>query len=106
MEERCKGLWFSVLERAIKDLRGFYGLSLQDNAETWLLSGNKGVGSYLWICSVLNLDPSSIRRSLINCVDEDLSMAENKRQGVRSPAHFGNDFDIVQNIKVRNTVET
>jgi len=75
MEEGCKRLWSSVLERAIEDFRGFHGFSLQDNAKTWLLSRNEGVGSYHWICGALNLDPPTVRRSLITCVDEGFSRA-------------------------------
>jgi hypothetical protein len=88
MQKACERLWSSVLERAIEDFRGFHGLWLQNNAKTWLLSNNDGIGSYLWICGVLNLDPPTVRRSIITSIDEDFSRAESLTINESNVANF------------------
>ena len=63
METRsCRRLWAAVLEQAIKDARGgrTYHI-ITEEARTWFRSQNEDVGSFIWICRTLDLDPSYVR---------------------------------------------
>jgi len=64
MEEACKRLWAAVLDQAVKEARAGKQYMLVDKARAWLESESQEVGSFLWICLVLNLDPQSIRSCL------------------------------------------
>ena len=59
-EETCKRLWAAVLEKAIKDALGD-NIYLRESAWTWLRSENQGIGSFLWICTILGLKPQFVR---------------------------------------------
>jgi hypothetical protein len=67
MGERC--LWTAVLLQAIEDCAG-YGVGkrarprAQYFARLWFKSANRDVGSFLWICDELELEPSSVRRRI------------------------------------------
>ncbi len=63
MEETCKRLWIAVLKQAIKDSRGNYHRN-RDKALSWFSSANQGTGSFLWICSILGLNPNLTRMNL------------------------------------------
>ena len=58
----CRRLWAAVLEQAIKDARGgrTYHI-ITEEARTWFRSQNEDVGSFIWICRTLDLDPSYVR---------------------------------------------
>lgn len=56
-----KRLWFSVFKTAIEDFRGIHGPVLREDARSWLISDYEGIGSFIWICSVLDLEPFFIR---------------------------------------------
>ncbi|TET63088.1 hypothetical protein E3J48_03070 [Candidatus Aerophobetes bacterium] len=64
MEKTCKRLWHAVLEQAIKDAHWDVA------ARAWFWSKNQGIGSFLWICSVLGLSPELIRRLLAKILEE------------------------------------
>ena len=81
MDERR--LWAGVLIQAIRDLAGYIVVPNQRErarvqyfARLWFASDNRDVGSFLWVCDELELEPSWIRRrmaALINSkqVDRD-----------------------------------
>ena len=60
---RRKGSAFEIPVNGIK-LRGWYYdreiRADKRRAEAWLKSTGRGVGSYLWICDLLGIDPSSV----------------------------------------------
>ena len=60
MEKTCERLWHAVLKQAIKDARW------DVTARAWFRSKDQGAGSFLWICTLLDLSPESIRRLLAN----------------------------------------
>jgi len=60
VEKRCKRLWHAVLKQANKDARW------DVTARAWFRSKDQGAGSFLWICTLLDLSPESIRRILAN----------------------------------------
>jgi hypothetical protein len=57
-------LWTHVILQAIDDLEKRTSLSsksAQDAAREWFLSDSDAVGSFLWSCQVINVEPNSIR---------------------------------------------
>ena len=72
MTENCKELWTAVLILAIEDALGkvhqipqiTQKVRIIESAQTWFKSKNENVGSFLWICIILDLDPSNIRKYL------------------------------------------
>ena len=63
MDIECKKLWIAVLKQAIKDSQRDAKSSIV-RSQLWFYHDSKEVGSYLWICDILNLDPESIRSSI------------------------------------------
>jgi hypothetical protein len=73
----CLGLWAAVMYVAIEDSRGRgavpTGLTrekrpvvmgeIRDRACAWMSSQEQTVGSFLWICTLLELDPDAVRPS-------------------------------------------
>ena len=71
-----KTLWAAVLKRAVKDatalpkhycespLRSRMNI---ESAREWLKSQNTEIGSFLWICDVLGLDPDHERLIFGQC---------------------------------------
>jgi hypothetical protein len=70
-QKACKKLWVAVLDRAIKDAleevpanesqpREF----IVQGAQAWFRSQSQRVGSFLWICAVLDLHPQLVRKRL------------------------------------------
>ena len=59
MEQKYRNLWAAVLKQAIKDSRQCSKDSF-NNPRLWFISESQEVGSFLWICAVLNIDPELI----------------------------------------------
>jgi len=57
-ESACKRLWYAVLQQAIKDSRW------DVKAHAWFFSEDQWPGSFLWICTVLDLSPEFIQTLL------------------------------------------
>jgi hypothetical protein len=60
-------LWTQVILQAINDLDGQTSLtpgSAQDSARQWFASESDGIGSFIWTCQIINVDPSFIRSQL------------------------------------------
>ena len=65
-----------VLLQAAKDVSGFtsvdderHPLALQRRACAWFASNYDGMGSYLWVCDLIDLEPSLIRRRMIRVLN-------------------------------------
>ena len=76
MDERR--LWAGVLIQAVKDLAGYIVVPnkrerarVQYFARLWFASDNRHVGSFLWICDELELEPSWIRRKMFALINSD-----------------------------------
>lgn len=76
MDERR--LWAGVLIQAVKDLAGYsLGLNkreragVQYHARVWFTSDNRDVGSFLWVCDQLEVEPSWIRRRMAAQIHSD-----------------------------------
>jgi len=63
MTEPEQTLWSSVLTQAIQDLSG--PDLVAKPARAWLTSRNTSLGSLIWICDQLGLDPSAVRQSVL-----------------------------------------
>ncbi|MFC1869383.1 hypothetical protein ACFL0H_14790, partial [Thermodesulfobacteriota bacterium] len=61
MDRVCRNLWVAVLKQAIKEARKDAGCSIL-RTQAWFYSDSREIGSYLWICSILDLNPESIRQ--------------------------------------------
>jgi len=57
-------LWFAVLERALQDLCE-RNPSIRRDAELWFKSDRRGVGSFLWVCELLDFNPQWLRKRLM-----------------------------------------
>ena len=63
----CKSLWAAVLKQAMEDALNHKGCYTRSkNAMTWLRCKNDGVGSFLWICHLFDLNPECVRKIVVN----------------------------------------
>lgn len=60
MEKEYRNLWAAVLKQAIKDAKNTLNNSLTSPG-LWFSSRSHEIGSFLWICGILNVDPESVR---------------------------------------------
>jgi len=64
-------LWFAVMETAYRDLylqgsaSGRDRLQYQEQARLWFIATRDGVGSFIWICQVLEVDPGRTRKRIL-----------------------------------------
>jgi hypothetical protein len=57
-EKGWRALWRAVLDQAFKDAEGRVGTyAHRKDAREWFRSNGEDIGSFLWICEVLELDP-------------------------------------------------
>ncbi len=57
-----KRLWAAVLEQAVRDAHGSRTYHIiAEEARAWFRSKNEEVGSFIWVCRILDLDPSYVR---------------------------------------------
>ena len=56
MDAAYRKLWIAVLKQAIKDSK---------ISRSWFEDENEDTGSFQWICSVLDLNPGSIKSLII-----------------------------------------
>ena len=68
MMREYKKLWAAVLDQAIKDAGGsvehrkeYARHLIMENAHAWFLSEDQGIGSFCWICSILEIEPEYAR---------------------------------------------
>ena len=71
MLEGCKRLWLAVLVQALKDARcgiehrmGHARDVISENARAWFASQDPGIGSFHWICTILEIEPEYARTHL------------------------------------------
>jgi hypothetical protein len=67
--DRIKNLWGSVLTQAIEDLTlkknpSKVAIMNRDSAIDWFNSENDGVGSFKWVCIVLDFNKDKIKNEL------------------------------------------
>ena len=63
MNEPEQTLWMSVLSLAMQDLSGPDHLAKP--ARAWFSSKNTALGSLIWICDQLGLDPNAVRQKVL-----------------------------------------
>jgi hypothetical protein len=60
-------LWSEVILQAIDDMdrrTPSASRSAEDSARQWFASGNDGIGTFVWSCRVIDVDPSRVRSAL------------------------------------------
>jgi hypothetical protein len=62
-------LWAAVLRQAVCDL-GYHRSTLQHFTQLWFESDKREPGSFLWVCELLELDASRLRRRLFELADK------------------------------------
>jgi hypothetical protein len=72
-EKACKNLWAAVLEQAIQDAQCEMASNKENveyiftrNALEWFYGEGREIGSFLWICNILDIDPKSVLALFIN----------------------------------------
>ena len=63
MNEPEQTLWMSVLTLAMQDLSGPDHLAKP--ARAWVCSRNNSLGSLIWICDQVGLNPDAVRQKLL-----------------------------------------
>jgi hypothetical protein len=61
MDEAYRNLWIAVLKQAIKDVEKYHGGFSTENSLSWFDDENEEIGSFQWICKILDLNPGSIK---------------------------------------------
>lgn len=56
-------LWAHVLLQAVADLSGHDPIARP--ARAWITSTNDSIGSFIWICHQLALDPAAVRKRVL-----------------------------------------
>ena len=89
--ESCRKLWLAALEGAAQDVRlsattkpshrryGYNRPSLERERE-WFYSDAEHVGSFRWVCQILNFSPSYWRRGLLSGVRTSERQREEQRR--------------------------
>ena len=66
-------LWKEVLKKALKDAKQGpddrevkdYIFCTKENAKDWITGNSESPGSFIWVCDLLDLSPSAVRREII-----------------------------------------
>ena len=98
-------LWTQVILQAIYDLDRRTSLtsrSAQDSAREWFASESDAVGSFIWTCDLIDLDPNFIRSQLTkkqrmtNPVELMASMAQGAKALRRKTPPLSDNLDHTQ----------
>ena len=65
-------LWKEVLKKALKDAKQGpddrevkdYVFCTKENAKDWINSASESPGGFIWVCELLDLSPSAVRREI------------------------------------------
>jgi hypothetical protein len=79
MSDGNRKLWFAVLEQATKDaegdVKGPYNKYIKEGARVWFRRENQGIGSFLWVCLMLDLNPEVVRKRVAKkCNGSDIGV--------------------------------
>jgi hypothetical protein len=77
MNEPEQTLWMSVLTLAMQDLSGPDHLAKP--ARAWLCSKNNSLGSLIWVCDQIGLNPDAVRQNVLR--RRAAAMASKERAG-------------------------
>ena len=69
--ESYLNLWSAVLNQAIEDIFEFHGSVFAERTLSWFEDECEEVGSFHWICRILNLNPESIRKFIYQMIREN-----------------------------------
>jgi hypothetical protein len=74
MTEPEQTLWTSVLTLAMQDITGPDHIAKP--ARAWFSSRNTSLGSLIWICDQLGLDPNAVRQKVLRRRASELSVRD------------------------------
>ena len=74
MNEPEQTLWMSVLTLAMQDLSGPDHLAKP--ARAWICSKNNALGSLIWICDQVGLNPDAVRQRLLRRRAAEIALKE------------------------------
>ena len=83
MTEPEKTLWMSVLTLAMQDLSG--PDLFAKPARAWFCSRDRSLGSLIWICDQVGLDPDAVRQKVLRRRISEASLTDRSR-GVNQAA--------------------
>ena len=75
MDETYLDLWYAVLKQAIVDVSKYPVGYYSEKALSWVEDECEEVGSFQWICSILNLNPEPIKIFIYQRISEGFSTA-------------------------------
>jgi hypothetical protein len=58
-------LWTAVLRQAVHELRHPWSAYRRRKAREWIEGTTEEVGDFLWVCTMLHLEPEPLRRRLL-----------------------------------------
>lgn len=72
MSRSILDLWEEVLKKALADAKDGpgkqevkdYVYCTKENAKEWIKSDSEEPGSFIWVCELLELSPSAVRREI------------------------------------------
>ena len=71
----CRALWVSVLWQGVCDAVRLasaarpWRRAYSDDAVEWIMADEEEVGSFRWICGVVNLDPGRVRERVAKMIE-------------------------------------
>jgi hypothetical protein len=77
MDETYLDLWYAVLKQAIVDVSKYPVGYYSERALSWVEDECEEVGSFQWICSILNLNPEAIKIFIYQRISERFSTTIN-----------------------------
>ena len=77
MDEVYRNLWSAVLKQAIEDVAKYPGGLISERTLSWFENKCEEIGSFQWICNILNLNPESIKMFIYHVISERFSTAIN-----------------------------
>ena len=60
--EAERRMWMAVLAEAVWEIQSAKSMRKVDEAMKWFLSYDTGVGSFYWVCTILDLSPNYTRK--------------------------------------------
>jgi hypothetical protein len=83
MDDVYRNLWSAVLKQAIEDVAKYTSGFYSKRSLSWFEDECEELGSFQWICSILDLHPESIKMFIYQVIYERFSTAINN-----SPIEF------------------
>lgn len=109
----CRALWAAVLCTALEDAQGRMDRKdyrqpvvqgLRHDAARWLASADTGIGSFLWICMLLDLEPGRVRTAFAERGTSRMNPSDTKRYHGHRPLEQIDFIEYAQAMETRMVV--